>query len=100
MAFQIPEFNKIPLSNRDPDLRTFLYEELAPDREVLGRGSFGVVYKTEYKGSVIVVKELLCKEWSQSGKKFIKEAKIINILRVAERVIHPRFASEKLKVNH
>ena len=26
--------------------------------------------------------------------------KQINILRVAERVIHPRFASEKLKVNH
>ena len=40
--------------------------------------------------------------WSHDGQMTHNHCsiRVINILRVAERVIHPRFASEKLKVNH
>ena len=78
MAFHFPNLNKMQVINRDADLRTFKQDELSHgEKEILGRGSFGIAYISEYKGAVVVIKELLCKEWSQTGKKLIKEAKIM-----------------------
>ena len=76
MAFLIPVIPK-PKLYRDPSLPEFNYKELSVTREILGQGSFGLAYRTEYKGEDVVVKELICKEWSESGKKFLKEAKIL-----------------------
>ena len=44
---------------------------------MLGRGSFGLAFKCDYRGEEVVIKELICKEWSECGKKFLKEAKIL-----------------------
>ena len=73
MAFHIPVIG----TKRDPHLKVFDFKDLSMQKDILGRGSFGVAYKTKYKNKTVVIKELLSKEWSETGKKFLKEAKIM-----------------------
>ena len=48
--------------------------------EELGRGSFGSTYKRRFKGETVAIKEFIRSKWDETGKIFLKEAKILERL--------------------
>ena len=85
MAFKIPT---IPPLNRqeDTNLPKFVLKNVNKG-SCLGRGAFATAYFGKYNGEDIVLKELNCKEWDLQGKKFLKEARIMNKLPMNENIV-------------
>ena len=83
MAFKIPL--NVPQKQRivipeDPSLQKFSFADVVKEEE-LGRGSFGSTFKATYKLGVVAIKELHINKWDETGKKFLKEAKILQGLK-------------------
>ena len=48
--------------------------------EKLGRGSFHFTYKARFKGETVAIKEFTRNKWDETGKTYLKEAKILKSL--------------------
>ena len=83
MAFfkrpSIPPKCKFPESFRNPKLGVFDHGKAMKIKK-LGEGSFGSATLFRYEGNEVVIKELHCEEWDQTGRKFLKEASIMSSL--------------------
>ena len=75
-AFTLP----IPITPEDKTLPKFKFSDVTR-KEDLGHGSFGSTYKALYQGKTVAVKQLHNNTWDETGKKFLKEATIMNTLR-------------------
>ena len=68
-----PVFKKTSV---DPEIPQFKWEDLG-NKEKIGRGSFGAVYRTSLGEKELVVKKLFCAGDEDSQKEFLKEAKLV-----------------------
>ena len=57
----------------------FISHEVVKEEEV-GRGSFEFTYKTRFEGDTAVIEEFIKNIWDKTGRKFLKEAKILESL--------------------
>ncbi|RIA90860.1 hypothetical protein C1645_768739 [Glomus cerebriforme] len=59
-------------------INTIIYNELSERQTRIGRGGFGIIFKTKYKSEIIAIKEIpiSAEDDEPSIKKFIKELKI------------------------
>ena len=64
-----PVFKKTSV---DPEIPQFKWEDLG-NKEKIGRGSFGAVYRTSLGEKGLVVKKLFCAGDEDSQKEFLKE---------------------------
>ena len=83
MAFKLPSdiFRKQKvLIPQDPSLPSFVFSNVHKGEEI-GRGAFASVHIVKYKGRTYVVKTLHVDEWNDVGKQFIKEAKLLHMLK-------------------
>ena len=85
MAFKMPTI-LLPNRKEDPKLPKFTYNDVVKG-SFLGRGAFASAFHGKYKGEDVVLKELNCTQWDSEGKKFLKEARIINDLPLNEYVV-------------
>ena len=83
MAFKIPskpvDKNRVIIPE-DPSLPKFCFSD-AEKQEELGRGSFASTFKAKYGGNIVAIKQLHINKWDETGKKFMKEVKIMNSLK-------------------
>ena len=78
MAFTTPFVPPKKVSFReDLLLPKFFYDEVIKEEE-LGRGSFCSTYKARF--SAVAIKEFIRNKWDETGKKFLKESKILKSL--------------------
>ena len=70
----------------------FKFNELA-NKEVIGHGSYGIVYKTSYLGKTVVVKNILGESAAEQNS-FVKEARLIKSLQHKNVVAFIGFCSE------
>ena len=52
----------------------------------IGRGHFAPVLTARHIGEEFVLKEIFCKHWDQEGKKFPKNVKILNDLKIQKHI--------------
>ena len=71
---------KVPLLPPTVDLPVFNWSSVTVKELTRGNGAFAAVYIAEHRDAVKVVIKLKCKTWDSSGKKFIKEARIMKDL--------------------
>lgn len=93
MAFTLPSLKK-PLSALQS--RHFEHEfdfEKIEDKEVIGRGGYGIVYKRQYLHETVVVKTILG-EAKDDEENFVKEAKLIQNLQHKNVVSFKGFCSK------
>ena len=74
------------------DMPEFKFNELA-NKEVIGHGSYGIVYKTSYLGKTVVVKNILGESAAEQNS-FVKEARLIKSLQHKNVVAFIGFCSE------
>ena len=75
----LPSLKRGLMRNNHSDLpEKFKYNDLQ-EREVIGRGSYGIVYKASYHDGTIVVKNIMG-ELTEGENNFVKEAKLLRSL--------------------
>ncbi len=67
------------------------------EKEVIGRGSYGIVYKARYLSEEVVVKKILG-ESTDEEESFIKEAKLIKSLKHQNIVSFKGFCASPLAI--
>ena len=79
MSFKLPSLRKATLSLKrkfEHGLPTFDYDKIE-EKEFIGHGSFGIVYKGKYNDEIVVAKKLHG-ESAEEENCFVKEAKLID----------------------
>ena len=75
----LPSLKRGLMHNNHSDLpEKFKYNDMQ-EREVIGRGSYGIVYKARYHDETVVVKNIMGKS-TKDENNFVKEAKLLRSL--------------------
>ena len=87
---------KRSLKRTQYDMPQFEFHDL-DEKEVIGRGSYGIVYKARYLSEEVVVKKILG-ESTDEEESFIKEAKLIKSLKHQNIVSFKGFCASPLAI--
>ena len=77
---RLPKLKRGLMHDNHSDLpEKFKYSDLQ-EREVIGRGSYGIVYKARYHDETTVVVKIIVGESTEDENNFDKEAKLLRSL--------------------
>ena len=76
---RLPKLKRGLMDNHSDLPEKFKYNDLQ-EREVIGRGSYGIVYKTRYHDETNVVVKIIVGESTEDESNFDKEAKLLRSL--------------------